>query len=450
MRILRPIAVVFSTLWLAACGGGSDDEVSATFPNAYVQMYNGSANSANTSLTLTLDTTDTPVGDAPFADVTNLVGVEGNTYKLKLTYKSDSTTTKTIKEDTVTLTNGEKTLLFMAGDFASPDLLKMNFVRDDTLDDQFKVSVMNLLNNATTYDVYIGDSTKTFTDAVLVGSAGYKTSTQFKNSAVGSYFIYVTKGGDKTVLFKSSAVAFAYETEFVLVLRAAVGPQQNKLAVDLIGNTTTVLTQEDVNSSAQFRVYNSINDVNPGKIFLGDLTDTPAFANVAADTLTAYKETVAGDYRVSLADAQNNLVMRNGLVTLSQNSVKSIVFYRDANANAAAITVADSKLPQVFDFVFNAVNVIPNYNQVSLYFVAPGQTMETTPYYVNTLNYASQTSVTLPAGEYTMFVVHKDTNNNKILLAQTELKTLVTGSNYLLVAEPDAFSLSGYKLSLSK
>jgi len=450
MRILRPIAVVFSTLLLAACGGGSDDETSATFPNAYVQMYNGSANSANTTLTLTLDTTDTSVGEAPFADVTNLVGVEGNSYKLKLTYKSDSTTTKTIKEDTVTLTNGEKTLLFMAGDFASPDLLKMNFVRDDTLDDEFKVSVMNLLNNTTTYDVYIGDSTKTFTEAVLVGSAGYKTSTQFKNSAVGSYFIYVTKGGDKTVLFKSSAVSFAYETEFVLVLRAAVGPQQNKLAVDLIGNTTTVVTQEDVNSSAQFRVYNSINAVNPGKIFLGDLTATPAFANVAPDTLTAYKETVAGDYRVSLADAQNNLVMRNGLVTLSQNAVKSIVFYTDANANAAAITVTDSKLPQVFDFVFNAVNVIPDYNQVSLYFVAPGQTMETTPHYVNTLNYASQTSVTLPAGEYTMFVVHKDTNNNKILLAQTELKKLVTGSSYLLVAEPDTFSLSGFKLSLNK
>jgi hypothetical protein len=449
MRILRPIAVVFSTLWLAACGGSSDSE-NATYPNAYVQMYNGSANSANTTLTLTLDTTDTVIGAATFADVTNLVGVSGETYKLKLTYASDSTTTKTIKEDTVGLVTGEKTLLFMAGDFASPDLLKLNFVRDDTLDNQFKVGVMNLLNNTTTYDVYIGDSTKTFTDAVLVGSAGYKTSTQFKNSAVGSYIIYVTKGGDKTVLFKSSAVSFAFETEYVLVMRAAVGPQQNKIAVDVVGNTTSVLVQEDVNSSAQFRVYNSMNDINPGKIFLGDLTAQPAFANVAPDTLTAYTETVAGDYRVSLADAQNNLVMRNGLVTLSQNAVKSIVFYRDANANAAAITVTDSKLPQVFDFVFNAVNVIPNYNQVSLYFVAPGQTMETTPYYVNTLNYASQIGVTLPAGEYTMFVVHKDTNNNKILLAQTELKKLVTGSNYLLVAEPDTFSLSGYKLSLNK
>jgi hypothetical protein len=449
MRILRPIAVVFSTLWLAACGGSSDGE-SATYPNAYIQMYNGSANSANTSLTLTLDTTDTAVGSASFADVTNLVSVNEQTYKLKLTYSADSTTVKTVKEDTVGLVTGQKTLLMMAGDFANPELLKLSFVRDDTLDDQFKVNMMNLVNNTNTYDMYIGDSTKTFADATLVGSAGYKTSTQFVNKAVGSYILYVTKGGDKTVLFKSSAVAFSFETEFVLVLRSAVGPQQNKFAIDVIGNTTTVQTQEDLTSNAQFRVYNSINDINPGKIFLGDLTATPAFANVAPDTLTTYTETVPGDYRVSLADAENNLVMRNGLVTLSQNAVKSIVFYRDANENAAAITVTDSKLPQVFDFVFNAVNVIPNYNQVSLYFVAPGQTMETTPYYVNTLNYASQTTVTLPAGEYTMFVVHKDTNNNKILLAQTELKPLVTGSNYLLVAEPDAFSLSGYKLSLNK
>ena len=449
MRILRPIAVVFSTLWLAACGGSSDGE-SATYPNAYIQMYNGSANSASTALTLTLDTTDTAVGSAAFADVTNLVSVNEQTYKLKLTYSADSTTVKTVKEDTVGLVTGQKTLLMMAGDFANPELLKLSFVRDDTLDDQFKVNMMNLVNNTTTYDVYIGDSTKTFADATLIGSAGYKTSTQFINKAVGSYILYVTKGGDKTVLFKSSAVAFSFETEFVLVLRSAVGPQKNKFAIDVIGNTTTVQTQEDLTSNAQFRVYNSINDINPGKIFLGDLTATPAFANVVPDTLTTYTETVPGDYRVSLADTQNNLVMRNGLVTLSQNSVKSIVFYRDANENAAAITVTDSKLPQVFDFVFNAVNVIPNYNQVSLYFVAPGQTMETTPYYVNTLNYASQTSVTLPAGEYTMFVVHKDTNNNKILLAQTELKALVTGSNYLLVAEPDAFSLSGYKLSLNK
>jgi hypothetical protein len=69
---------------------------------------------------------------------------------------------------------------------------------------------------------------------------------------------------------------------------------------------------------------------------------------------------------------------------------------------------------------------------------------------VTTLNYASQTSVTLPAGEYTMYVVHKDNNNNKILLAQTQLTQLISGSNYLLVAEKEPSTLSGFKLTLAK
>mgnify|MGYP006160407149 CR=1 FL=1 len=96
------------------------------------------------------------------------------------------------------------------------------------------------------------------------------------------------------------------------------------------------------------------------------------------------------------------------------------------------------------------VDNLNDYDQVSLYFVKPGYTMENTAYYVTTLNYASQTSVTLPAGEYTMYVVHKDNNNNKILLAQTELTKLISGSNYLLVAEKEQNSLSGFKLTLAK
>jgi hypothetical protein len=193
-----------------------------------------------------------------------------------------------------------------------------------------------------------------------------------------------------------------------------------------------------------------MNSTGTGSVFLGDLTATPAIAKLPIDTLSAYTEVVAGDYRVSLTDDKGALVMRNGLMTLSQGAVKSVVFYQDAAEKAAAITVTDSKTPQVYDFVFNAVNTIPDYDQVSLYFVKPGYTMENTAYYVTTLNYASQTSVTLPAGEYTMYVVHKDNNNNKILLAQTELTKLVSGSNYLLVAEKEQNTLSGFKLTLAK
>lgn len=452
MSTFRILALAISSLTLAACGGSSDDSGSDTYPDSYIQFYNGSANSASTTLQLIeADDDEISIGSAVFADATSLVTMEGGSYDLELNWTPASGETATVRTDTVTLADGEKTFLAMLGDFNSPELLTFKITRDDELDDQFKVAMLNLVNNSNSYDLYISEDDQAFSDAKLVNSASYKGLTQFQTYDTGSYIFYVTKGGDKSVLFKSDAVTLSYETEFLLVLRSATGPSaNNKLALDLVGNTTTVTTLEDITSNAQFRIYNSINDTGTGSVFLGDLTAMPAIAQLPIDTLSAYTEVAAGDYRVSLTDDKGTLVMRNGLMTLSQGAVKSVVFYLDANAKAAAITVTDSKTPQVYDFVFNAVNTIPDYDQVSLYFVKPGYTMENTPYYVTTLNYASQTSVTLPAGEYTMFVVHKDNNNNKILLAQTELTKLVSGSNYLLVAEKEQNSLSGYKLTLAK
>lgn len=452
MSTFRILALAISSLTLTACGGSSDSSSSDTYPDSYIQFYNGSANSASTTLQLIeADDDEISIGSAVFADSTSLVTMEGGSYDLELNWTPASGETATVRTDKVTLADGEKTFLAMLGDFNSPELLSFKFSRDDTLDDQFKVAMLDLVNNSNSYDLYISEDDQAFSDAKLVNSASYKGLTQFQTYATGSYIFYVTKGGDKTVLFKSDAVTLSYETEYLLVLRSATGPSAgNKLAIDLVGNTTTVTTLEDITSNAQFRIYNSINDTGTGSVFLGDLTATPAIAKLPIDTLSAYTEVVAGDYRVSLTDDKGALVMRNGLMTLSQGAVKSVVFYLDANAKAASITVTDSKTPQVYDFVFNAVNTIPDYDQVSLYFVKPGYTMENTPYYVTTLNYASQTSVTLPAGEFTMYVVHKDNNNNKILLAQTELTKLASGSNYLLVAEKEQNSLSGFKLTLAK
>ena len=452
MSTLRIMALAISSLTLTACGGSSDSSSSDTYPDSYIQFYNGSANSANTTLQLIeADDDEIAIGSATFADVTSLVTMEGGSYDLELNWTPASGETATVRTDKVTLADGEKTFLAMLGDFNSPELLTFKFSRDDTLDDKFKVAMLDLVNNSNSYDLYISEDDQAFSDAKLVNTASYKGLTQFQTYDTGSYIFYVTKGGDKTVLFKSDAVTLSYETEYLLVLRSATGPSAgNKLALDLVGNTTSVTTLEDITSNAQFRIYNSMNSTGTGSVFLGDLTATPAIAKLPIDTLSAYTEVAAGDYRVSLTDDKGALVMRNGLMTLSQGAVKSVVFYQDAAEKAAAITVTDSKTPQVYDFVFNAVNTIPDYDQVSLYFVKPGYTMENTAYYITTLNYASQTSVTLPAGEYTMYVVHKDNNNNKILLAQTELTKLVSGSNYLLVAEKEQNSLSGFKLTLAK
>lgn len=449
MHFFRLLTLTCTGALLAACGGGSDD-TNATYPNGYIQFYNGSPDSATTTLKLTKDSKDYTIGSASFADVTPLSSsLEPATYDYELYYTNSIGDTVTKQDSTVTLNAGEKNLLIMTGGFTTPDFMTVTFSRADDLDDQFKIKLVDLISGGDSYDLYLAASGKTMADAQLVGTAAFKGQTEFKTLDHGSYTLYVTKAGSRTPLYQSDLTAFNLETEYVMVLRSATGPAKNKLALDMVLNTTTVVPLEDVTAPAQVRAYNSINSINPGKIMLGE-SATPLIDSLAADTLSAYKDVTAGDYRVSLADKDGNLVMRNGLVSLSQGVVKSVVFYQDKTGTPAAITVSDSKTPQVFDFVFNAVNTISDFDQISVYFVKPGYTMDNTLYYINTLNYASQSSMTLPAGEYTVFIVYKDANNNKSLLAQTELTTLVKGSNYLLVAEKDATAASGYKVSLVK
>ena len=74
--------------------------------------------------------------------------------------------------------------------------------------------------------------------------------------------------------------------------------------------------------------------------------------------------------------------------------------------------------------------------------------METTAYYISSINDATSASITLPLDSYTMLLVRKDLNNNKTLLAQTAEIEFIQGNSYLLVAEKDTDTETGYKISL--
>lgn len=448
-QLILPITTV---VLLSACGGSSSDGGNDTYPSSYLQFYNASTNSATTTLTLLSpdddDDTETTVGSAAFGDSTSLVTITTEDYDLELSYTDNSGDEQIVKEDTLKTEKSQKTILFMTGDYEAPELLNLSFERDDELDDQFKIYFANLLTASRTMDLYISTSTEDFDDADFVVSTGQKSFSDAFTFDTGSYILYLTEAGSKTVVFQSPVYSFSYETEYVLALRDNAGPLKLKIALDVIANTTTVYALEDVNSNAQFRVYNSVNDLAPAKIYTGSTTASPVFDQLAADTLTAYTEIPHGDYRVTLAANDGTSVVTTGLLTLNQGQSKSLVFYRDADDKATVLSVTDSNTPQVYDFVFNVVNVIPDFDNVSLYFVPPGKTMETTSYYISSINDATSTSITLPLDSYSILLVRKDLNNNKTLLAQIDQTDLIEGSSYLLVAEKDSNTETGYKISL--
>lgn len=447
--LLRQLFVPITSLILLSACGGSSSEGNETYPSSYLQFYNASSNSATTTLTFTDSAeTETTLGTAAFGDSTALTTVDTQTYDLAFTYTDNSGDVQTVLEDQVSLTTSEKTLLFLVGNYEAPELLNLSFLRDDELDDQFKLYFANLLAENKNMDLYISSSTEDFDDADFVATLGQYAFSEAVTLDTGSYILYLTDAGSKEVVLQSPVYGFSYETEYVVALRDNAGPLKRKIALDVIGNTTSVYPLEDVNSNAQFRVYNSLNDLDPAQIFAGSTSDSPVFTDVAADSLTSYAEIAHGDYRVTLTANEGASQIPNGLLTLNQGESKSLVFYRDEQDQPTVLSVKDSATPQVYDFVFNVVNVVPDFDNVSIYFVPPGKTMETTSYYISSINDATSASITLPLDSYTVLLVRKDLNNNKTLLAQTEQIELVQGRSYLLVAEKDTDTETGYKISL--
>ncbi len=60
-----------------------------------------------------------------------------------------------------------------------------------------------------------------------------------------------------------------------------------------------------------------------------------------------------------------------------------------------------------------------------------------------------QCQYNLPLDSYTVLLVRKDLNNNKTLLAQTDEIEFIQGSSYLLVAEKDPDTETGYKIQFA-
>lgn len=446
MRIFLTVSALGSLMMLTGCGSSSSDDTSATYTSSYIQLYNGSANSTSTRLLLT-DSDDSTVlaGTAAYTDATSLVTYTPDTYDISLSRLNSDGDDISMLDSSITLRQSYKHLLFLTGDYSNPELLKLEFLRDDSLTDSFKLYVVSLLPDDSAYDVYLSTSDTGFDDATLAATLNYSQISSVLEFDSGNYIVYITAAGSRDILFQSSKYNFEYLTEYVLVPRIASGPLAGNIAVDVINNTTTVGNLTDLTAQAQFRLYNSIDSIGNSDIYLND---SITFTSLAADSLSDYVELAAKDYRLSASDEQGVFYLNSALMTLNQGQSKAVVLYQNASANTAAVVVEESNAPQIYDFDVNVVNTITSYSSLSVYFVPPNETIDTAEYYITSLNSGAQKEINVPDGEYTVFLLYTDSNKNQTLLAESEVQQFVAGSNYLLIAEPDNSSNSGYKLSV--
>lgn len=438
-RASRLALPLFSLIALAACGGSSGDKAEEGFTQGYVQFYNGAANSANSSLTVN----DVAAGSATFGDASNMLAIDPGSYKYQL---KNATSSALIKEADITLNKGEKTLLLMAGDAANPSILTLTHAREEKFDDQFRVFVANLSTNYDKVDLYTAAETDDFSKATLLETISTKeVTTTGKMLKRGKYKLFITTAGSKTPFFEAVAYNFQYTTSYVLVVRDKLGPMQQQVSLDIVGNSTTVEALEHRLAKGQVRIYNSL-DNQQGQIAINNLP----VADLVQDTLTDYIQLDKNDYSIAVLDENNQLLLNNVLLTINAGQSKSVLLFRDAEQKVGLVSFTEKNVPQVHEHEINVANLVPDFKNLHFYFVRQNETIESAKFHVKALDFKKYATLVLPKDFYSISLVQVADNGTISLLDKTETLQLETGKNYILAAEPSATAPSGFKITLVK
>jgi len=442
--------LLLSIMLLSACGSSSDDE-EEVFADAYLQFYNGSANSA---ATIMAEVDGNTLGSATYGDASGLITAESGEVELEFFRIDADDQEVTLEEVTVDLSDGEKVLMILSGDYENPSFIEHRYIRED-LEDHFRLFATSVISGSVSYDLYMSAAGEPFSAANLLGNVVYEQfdeltywdpDTDSDDFDEGEYVLYVTEPGSNEPFFESATISFAYDTEYVLALRTTSGAIQNNVVIDLIINSSAVANYADEDATAQYRIYNSLDDSGAISLSLAGNEGTNYDTTLTANTLSEFNEVEFGDYRLTALLAEEGF--NNRLVTLNQGESKAIILYRDEADNLNSISFEESNLPQVFDHQLQIVNLVPDYFDIDFYFVRKDETIESADYLVSGLDYEEIRSITLPSDFYELIAVYDGNNDTQVLLDRTELLGINEEVNYIITVEKTVDSATGFKISI--
>jgi hypothetical protein len=451
MKIVRSMMLVGAIAILSACGSDSDDS-DETFPLSSLQFFNASANSASTSLLVD----DVSVGSSVFGDATSLVSVEEGDYDLTLRWIDTTGQEQEISTQNLNLADGDKTLVVMSGNFDAPTVTNIDFERSD-LEEGFTLRAFSAIQDVT-YDLYIGEVGAPFSEANLITDLAFNSIEELPFFDAGDdpliwdsqeYKVFLTETGTTNVLYESDDINFSLLIDYIMIVRSTTGPGDDGLAVDIVTNSTSVQSFNNLLASAQFRVYNSLDFESNVLANIRDNDGQVAQVQVSSSQLTGFSTLPFGDYQVNiLQESDEAILFENGLLTLNQDQGRTLVIYRNELDQVRTLNFDVSDLPQSFSHDLNIVNLVPGVDDLILYFVRAEETLETAEFQTLNLDFSAVRQETVPSDFYQLILISEDDNGNEELLFISDFVGIDEDTNYLITIEGDVDEASGISVNL--
>ncbi|GLX82191.1 hypothetical protein [Thalassotalea eurytherma] len=484
--LIKSTCTALLTSLLVACGSSSDDS-----GVGYVKFYNASSNAPDIIFTVDedLETSETDAVEITYnglgyGEALSYAQYPSASYFYELAWQDDDSSERSelaiIDQGPLEIT--EDTMHFVVIDndvqLAQVSVYQYPMIADDD-DDTYDLFNLRVLNSQEVpLDVYYSKTDETFNEAILFDTANYQTLLENQKLEQGSYIFYLTASGDTDVVFESEEVAFSYSAQYLMAIRENPSNSQSPYLMDRISNTA-IVALSDVNAQAQVSFYNAIGLADEyfpeyqGEVdvYLQGTDNDPVAQAIAIGQYTESVVNENGDFSLDvLISGQNQSLLKNHLLSLPENSAKTVFLYGDEEYvdedgdgdvdedgdgqvdeiefTVHSLVVDNSQLTGLYSHQVMLVNLIDDelYSAVNAYFVRSSETITTAD---NKLaaGYADTDSLTLNNNTYEVYLTAKD-NSSDVILASFEMILDETSSNQFLVIEEDDNSPTGFSATL--
>ncbi|WP_144212363.1 hypothetical protein [Shewanella donghaensis] len=441
-----------SSLAMAGCDSiAGDDDDSDSDSIAYIQYYNASANSTETSLVMD----DYEYTSIEFGDSMPRYSYDTGSVEMELYGLDENGDSLSIYAEDMSLDNEDNHLFVLYGDYHSPELLNIIYDRsdmDDLNDDddneysKMQVLAANVTNEDMTFDAYISLDSDSYEDATMIGNVSYRGVTSDLILDTDDYIVYLTEQGTDNVLFTSSSMSLTTETVYKFIIRNSFGSGDLKVVIDSVDSTTSPTSYTNIDATADFRIYNGLEERSLN-VDVVSKVESHYLLDIAPFTVSEYQQTGFNDYGVTVTDASSSeVLLDNVLVTFNQDDVRTLLLYQDEETIQGMVIEHDLR-PRAYEYNVDIVNLSQDYDDLTVYFVRSTETIESAEYTITDLDFTDQDSLVLLQDDYEINVVYESDTGTQTLLYQSELMSFDGETNYSFVLTPDTSSQFGYQLN---
>lgn len=452
--VLKALVLISGLGLLAGCLNDDDDDSDSTSYGT-VQFYNASSGSSSTRFLVDASLKSV----VSFGDASSRISLEADTYDISIerTNVDDASDYVELLSQEVAITNGTNRLFVMSGDFSAPTLTEYLFDPEDDLEsDELALMGFNLTTDYAQLEIYYGPTDGDQASATLLASLGSQAQSDFVTLEADDYLFYVVDADSGETLLQTKSVPFTGGYNYFVIVRDDV--VNGGISLDQMSSSTFVYNYPNPEAGAQIRAYQSIDDLDSVDVKLAGTTADFGVDALAMDTLSDFITLPYGDYlmTLSVADNPDEAYLQNKLVSLQAGAAKNVLFYRNSSNAVAALVYSQDKRARVYEHDINLVSLSDIKDQdgdrylLRAYFVneEKGETKETASQVVTGIEFASVENFTLVTGNYAVYLMYTDEDNQENLVAEKALLSLEASTNYQLILEPDATAYTGYRLSI--